>query len=94
VPVKQLYPEQKLGIFELVKMIYATAFLFATVGHGEVTTFSVTPSATDPEIKTFNEPYWIYGNRDIVVEDEEDSRIDSKPATCRVPRRGIRPLPA
>jgi hypothetical protein len=67
-----LCPEQKLGIFELVKMICAAAFLFATVAHGEVTTFSVTPSATDPEIKTFNEPHWIYVNRDIVVEQKAD----------------------
>ena len=45
------------------KMITAAAFLLATVAHGEVTTFPVTPSATDPEIKTFNEPHWIYVNR-------------------------------
>jgi hypothetical protein len=35
--------------------------------HPEVTTFSILPSATDPEIKTFDNPHWLYVNRDIIV---------------------------
>ncbi len=55
-------------IDSIMKFIGAAAFLLAIAAHAEVTTFSVTPSATDPEIKHFNDPHWIYVDRDIVVE--------------------------
>ena len=71
-PIKYLCHGQELGSFTIVKIMYATAFLLATIAHAEVTTFPVTPSATDPEITTFNEPHWIYVNRDIVVENKAD----------------------
>src|SRR5260221_1580786 len=54
-----------------MKTIYAAALLYATLARAEVTSFSVLPSATDPAIKTFNTPHWIYVNRDIVVEHKE-----------------------
>ena len=41
------------------------------LAHPDVTTFSVLPSATDPAIKTFDLPHWIYVNRKIVVEHKE-----------------------
>jgi hypothetical protein len=36
--------------------------------HPDVTTFSILPSVTDPAIQTFDNPHWIYLNRNIVVE--------------------------
>jgi len=38
----------------------AALVLSATLAHAEVTSFAVIPSATDPEIKTFNEPHGFY----------------------------------
>jgi hypothetical protein len=55
-----------------MKFIGAAAFLLSIAAHAEVTTFSVIPSATDPEIKHFNDPHWIYVDRDIVVEHQAD----------------------
>jgi len=51
-----------------MKFIRATALLLATMAHAEVTSLPVIPAATDPAIKHFNEPHWIYVDRDIVVE--------------------------
>jgi hypothetical protein len=42
------------------------------LAHPEVTTLSILPSATDPGIKTFNNPHWLYVNRNIVVEQKAD----------------------
>lgn len=45
-----------------------TAFLsLAMVAQAEVTSFPIVPSATDPEIKQFNDPHWIYVNHDLVT---------------------------
>ena len=55
-----------------MKFLRAAVFLLATVAYAEVTTFPVIPSATDPEIKQFNEPHWIYLDREIVVDDKTD----------------------
>ena len=44
--------------------------------HPDVTTVSILPSATDPAIKTFDNPHWIYVNRDIVVEHKADLAQD------------------
>ncbi len=41
------------------------------LAHPSVTSFSIIPSATDPAIKTFDDPHWLYVNRDIVVEHKE-----------------------
>jgi hypothetical protein len=49
-----------------VKIIYAAAFLFATLARADVSTVSILPSATDPAVKTFDNPHWIYVNRDVV----------------------------
>jgi hypothetical protein len=40
-------------------------------GHPEVTVVSILPSTTDPAIKTFDNPHWLYVNREIVVEQKE-----------------------
>jgi len=50
-----------------MKIIGTAAILLAMVAHAEVTTFPVVPSATDPAIKQFNDPHWIYVNHDLVV---------------------------
>jgi hypothetical protein len=42
---------------ENMKIIRSAAFLLATMVHAEVTSFPVIPSATDPEIKQFNDPH-------------------------------------
>jgi len=51
-----------------MKLIYAAALMLATLARAEVTSISITPSATDSAIKTFDNPHWLYVNRDIVVE--------------------------
>lgn len=51
-----------------MKITCAAAFLLVTLAQAEVTTFPVIPAATDPEIKHFDEPHWVYVDRDIVVE--------------------------
>lgn len=51
-------------------------FLFALAVHAEMTTFRVTPSATDPEIKHFNDPHWVYVDRDIVIGHQPDRAKD------------------
>lgn len=59
-----------------MKSVYAATLLLATLAHAEVTTVSILPSATDPAIKNFNNPHWIYVNRDIVVEHKPDLAQD------------------
>jgi len=44
--------------------------------HPNVLRFSVLPSATDPETKTFDYPEWIYINREIVVNQKPDLAKD------------------
>jgi len=44
--------------------------------YGETTFFSVAPSATDPEIKTFDTPHGVYVNREIVVEQKQGLERD------------------
>jgi len=41
------------------------------LAHPNVTIFSILPSVTDPEIKTFDYPGGVFVNRDIVVEHKE-----------------------
>src|SRR5260370_29848450 len=55
-----------------MKCIYAATLLLATLAHAEVTTVSILPSASDPAIKTFDNPHWIYVNRDIAVEQKSE----------------------
>src|SRR5260370_22034633 len=59
-----------------MKCIHAATLLLATLAHAEVTSVSILPSATDPAIKTFDNPHWIYLNRDIVVEQKPELRKD------------------
>ena len=51
----------------LLPSIAFLTLLLASGAQAEVTSFPVLPSATDAEIKTFDQPHWIYINRDIVV---------------------------
>ena len=51
-----------------MRIIHAAAFFLASAVHAEVTTFPVVPSRTDPGIKTFDDPHWVYLNREIVVD--------------------------
>jgi hypothetical protein len=56
-----------------MKTICALAcFLAAVVVHAEVTSFSVLPSRTDPAIKTFDQPHWVYVDPEIVVRQKAD----------------------
>lgn len=55
-----------------MKIIRAAAFVLVTLAHAGVTTFPVIPASTDPEIKHFNGPHWVYVNRDIVVQHQAD----------------------
>jgi len=41
-------------------------------GHPEVTVVSILPSATDLAIRIFDNPHWLYVNREIVVEHKAD----------------------
>jgi len=51
-----------------MKAIYTATLMLATLAHAEVTSISILPSAADSAIKTFDNPHWLYVNRDIVVE--------------------------
>jgi len=59
-----------------MKIIRAAAFLLATIVHAEVTSFPVIPSATDPEIKQFNDPHWIYVDHNLVTGCQENGTQD------------------
>lgn len=50
-----------------MKIIGTALLSLAMVAHAEVTTFPIVPSATDPEIKLFDDPHWIYVNHDLIV---------------------------
>lgn len=54
-----------------MKPLHAAILLSATWAHAELTSVPVRPSATDPAIKSFDDPHWIYVNRDIVVEHQK-----------------------
>lgn len=56
--------------------IFVAPLLLAALGHAEVTSFSVIPSATDPAIKTFDSPHWIYVNREVVVKHKAELEQD------------------
>ena len=51
-----------------MKYLFAATLFLASLAHAEVTTISILPSATDAAIKTFDNPHWIYVNRDIVID--------------------------
>ena len=87
-PIKHLYPGQKLGSFKIVKIIYAVVLLVATIARADVTTFSILPSATDPAIKTFDNPHWIYVNRDIVVDQKPELPKDRHELLLWLPGTG------
>lgn len=49
-----------------MKIVGTAVFLTAMVTQAEVTTFPVTPSATNPAIKHFDAPHWVYVNHALV----------------------------
>jgi hypothetical protein len=55
------------------------------LAHADVIIVSILPSATDPEIKTFDNPHWIYVNRDIVVEHKEGLAQDRRQLYLFIP---------
>jgi hypothetical protein len=58
---------------------FFAAILFLTgLAYGDVTSFSVKPSFTDPAIQTFDEPHWVYVDREIVVDHKEGMPQDRK----------------
>ena len=59
-----------------MKLLCAILFMSAALSRAEVTVVSITPSKTDPNIKTFDYPHWIYVNRDIVVEHKAELAQD------------------
>lgn len=59
-----------------MKITYIAPRLLATLAHSEVTSFSVLPLVTDPAIKTFDSPHWIYVNREIVIEHKTELEQD------------------
>ncbi len=59
-------------MYKTMKFIHAVVLLLPVLAYAGVTTFPVIPSATDPKIKRFNAPHWIYVDRDIVVEHHAD----------------------
>ena len=51
-----------------MRSLFAAIILcLASFAAAEVTIFRVSPSKTDPAITSYDEPHWIYVNRDIVV---------------------------
>jgi hypothetical protein len=64
------------ALMALMKIIGTALFLLAMVAHAEVTTFPIVPSATDPEIKQFDDPHWIYVDHDLVVAPKADGVQD------------------
>jgi hypothetical protein len=51
--------------------IFSAMLVTAMAAHAQVASFSVTPSKTDSQIKGFDEPHWMYVNRQIVVEHKQ-----------------------
>lgn len=50
------------------KVFVAAMLLLAGVAQADVTSFSVLPSRTDPEIHTFDTAHWVYVDRDILID--------------------------
>lgn len=53
-----------------MKSLQASVLLLVTVAYAEVTSFPVIPSATDPEIKQFDDAHWVYLNRERILESQ------------------------
>src|SRR6266852_6231223 len=77
-----------------MKSIYTAIVMFGAVAHAEVTTVSILPSATDPAIKTFNYPHWIYVDREILVEHKEGLLQDRHELLLFIPGTHIKGTPA
>ena len=55
-----------------MKAVYFSLLLLSTLAHADVISFPVAPTATDPAIKTFVTPHWIYVNRSILIDRQAD----------------------
>ncbi len=73
-----------------MKAFCLVMFLLASVASAEVTSVSIKPSLTDPEIKNYDEPHWIYVNRDIVVDRKADLAQDRHELLLWIPGTGSR----
>jgi hypothetical protein len=60
-----------MRLFDMKSIIAITLFA-VTLARAEVTTVSILPSATDDAIKTYDFPYTLYVNRNIVVENQKE----------------------
>jgi hypothetical protein len=70
------------------RMFTLLALLFTSAAGAEVTTFTVLPSATDPEIKTFDLPHYVYVNREIVVDHDRALPVDQHKLLLWLPGTG------
>ena len=61
--------------------------------HPNVISFSILPSVTDPTIKNFDNPHWMYVNRDIVVEHKADLAQDRHELYLFIPGTHIKDSP-
>ncbi|MDB6056465.1 MAG: hypothetical protein JWO95_309 [Verrucomicrobiales bacterium] len=86
-PCRSLQPHSKSPLCEHEDIVL-TLILSTTVGLAAVTSFSITPSATDPKIKTFTDPHWVYVNRDIIVEHTENLSQDRHELLVFLPGTG------
>ncbi len=60
-----------------MKVLLLVAILFvAALARCDVINFPLQPAATDPQIKTFTEPHFVYIDRDIVVEHRQSLPAD------------------
>ena len=71
-----------------MKSICALILLLTTLASAAVTTLPVKPSATDANIKTFDDPHWIYVNREIVVDHKDDLPKDRHQLLLWLPGTG------
>lgn len=73
---------------KLVPGLILPVLLLAATIKAEVTTFSVRPSVTDPEIRTFDSPHCVYVNREIVVEHKSGLPADQHKLLLWLPGTG------
>jgi hypothetical protein len=59
-----------------MKYLLAATFLIAASAKGELTSFGVRPSSTDPDIRLFDDPHMVYIDRDIVVSHSKELTAD------------------
>jgi hypothetical protein len=72
-----------------MKAVLLVSILVCTgCAHGEVISFPLQPAATDPQIKTFTNPHYIYIDRDIVVDHLANRPADRHELLLFIPGTG------